>query len=182
MRAWRLGAIAVMALAYPLAIYLLLVDVLPAWFAAVLVLWLIVRAWKTGEVSWWLLGAATAVLAVISLFLGELVLFKFYPVLVNGTLLTVFGLTLLHPPSMVERIARLGTPDLPPEGVLYTRRVTQVWCVFFLGNGGIALATALWASNEMWVLYNGFIAYLLTGLLFGVEWMVRPRLDGERKG
>ena len=33
--------------------------------------------------------------------------------------------------SAIERIARLQHPDLPPEGVVYTRRVTQIWCVFF---------------------------------------------------
>ena len=51
-------------------------------------------------------------------------------------------------------------PDLDARGQAYTRRVTQVWCGFFVLNGSLALATALWASEEIWALYNGLIAYL----------------------
>jgi uncharacterized membrane protein len=51
--------------------------------------------------------------------------------------------------------------------------VTQVWCWFFSVNGAIALATALWASPAIWTLYNGLIAYLVMGLLFAGEYVVR---------
>lgn len=101
---------------------------------------------------------------------------KFYPVLVNASMLWVFGSSLLRPPSAVERMARLTEPNLSPAAVVYTRRVTCVWCVFFVANGGIALATALWASPEVWTLYNGCIAYVLMGLLFAVEYGVRQRV------
>ena len=74
---------------------------------------------------------------------------------------------------MIERVARLREPALPTAAVSYTRKVTIAWCVFFLLNGAIALYTALWASLEAWTLYNGFIAYLLIGLMFGVEWLIR---------
>ena len=57
-------------------------------------------------------------------------------------MLAVFAVSLRFPPSAVERIARLSDPDLPPQGVAYTRRVTQVWCGFFVFNGAAALATA----------------------------------------
>jgi uncharacterized membrane protein len=82
---------------------------------------------------------------------------------------------LFSPQSLVERIARIQHPNLPPEGVVYTRRVTQIWCVFFVVNGGIALVTALWSSFEIWSLYNGLIAYVLMGLLFAGEYIVRMR-------
>jgi uncharacterized membrane protein len=51
--------------------------------------------------------------------------------------------------------------------------VTQVWCVFFALNGGVALVTALWTSAATWSLYNGFVAYLLMGLLFAGEYAIR---------
>jgi uncharacterized membrane protein len=98
---------------------------------------------------------------------------KLYPVLVNAVMLGVFGYSLLSPPTVVERFARLREPELSPAGVAYTRRVTQVWCVFFIVNGSIALATALWASPKVWSLYNGLIAYLMMGVLFGSEYLVR---------
>ena len=32
---------------------------------------------------------------------------------------------------MIERFARIREPNLSMQAVSYTRRVTQVWCVFF---------------------------------------------------
>lgn len=40
-------------------------------------------------------------------------------------------------------------------------------------NGGIALATALWADDKVWALYNGLVSYVLIGLLMGGEYLVR---------
>jgi uncharacterized membrane protein len=90
-------------------------------------------------------------------------------------MLLVFSWSLRSPTSLIERLARIQQPDLPPEGIIYTRRVTQIWCVFFIVNGSIALVTALWSSFEIWSLYNGFIAYLLMGLLLVGEYIVRMR-------
>jgi uncharacterized membrane protein len=99
----------------------------------------------------------------------------YYPAVVNAVLLLLFSWSLAFPPSAIERIARLQHPDLPLEGVIYTQRVTQVWCGFFIVNGSIAFATAMWASVELWSLYNGFIAYLLMGLLFAGEYIIRQK-------
>jgi uncharacterized membrane protein len=101
---------------------------------------------------------------------------KFYPVMINFGFFALFAGSLLSSQTIVERLARLKEPDLPPEGIAYTRKVTMVWSVFFLLNGSIAAITALWASNEIWMLYNGFIAYLLIGTLAAVEWLVRQRV------
>ena len=113
---------------------------------------------------------------IITLVWGSQLSLKFYPVLMNLGFLTLFASSLLSPPSIVERLARLKEPDLPPEAVAYTYKVTQVWSVFFLFNGIIAAITALWTSDEVWMLYNGFIAYLLIGGLAGGEWLVRQRV------
>jgi uncharacterized membrane protein len=77
---------------------------------------------------------------------------------------------------MVERIARLHQPDLPTDATPYLRNVTRVWIAFFVFNGAAGLATALWASREVWSLYNGGIAYVLIGLLFAAEWLWRRRM------
>jgi uncharacterized membrane protein len=74
---------------------------------------------------------------------------------------------------MIERFARIHEPNLPTRVVSYTRRVTQVWCIFFAANGAVALMTALWASPATWTLYNGLIAYVMMGLLFAGEYVVR---------
>jgi len=100
---------------------------------------------------------------------------RWYPVLISGILLVLFGSSLLYGPPVIERIARLRHPDLPPAAVRYTRKVTQVWCGFFLFNGLVAAATALWAPWSWWTSYNGCISYVLLGLVFAGEWLLRPR-------
>lgn len=100
----------------------------------------------------------------------------FYPVVVNLVMLVVFGGSLWTAMPVVERLARLREPDLSPVGVRYTRRVTQVWCGFFIINGAIALFTVLHADIRLWTLWNGMIAYLLMGTLMAGEWLVRQRV------
>lgn len=122
-----------------------------------------------------LLPLAIAVLATVSLVLifgdGRFLLLN--PVFMNLVFLATFAATLKKPPSMIERFARLREPDLPPEAIGYCRKVTLVWCGFFVVNGSIALWTATMASIEAWTLYNGLISYVLMGLLFAVELLVR---------
>lgn len=100
---------------------------------------------------------------------------KLYPVLMSVGALGIFAFTLAYPPSMIERFARLHQPDLPKSGIRWTRNVTKVWCGFFLINALIALATVLWANQEVWAIYNGFISYVLMGILLLGEWLLRKR-------
>ncbi|MCC3703903.1 hypothetical protein [Rouxiella badensis] len=123
------------------------------------------------------LAAAGLLFAAASWLLHESQMLLYYPVVVNTLLLLLFGYSLLSPPPVVERLARLSQPDLPPKAVSYTRRVTQVWCVFFFLNGAIAFYTCLKGDVALWTLYNGGISYLLIGLLMGVEWIVRKRVQ-----
>ena len=122
-------------------------------------------------------------IALLTLMLGTIVtdserLLRLYPVAVNLGMALVFGLTLARPPSMIERFARLQEPDLPEQGVRYTRQVTAAWVVFLLVNGAIALYTAVLSSREVWALYNGLIAYGLMGAMFAGEWLVRRWVRG----
>ena len=96
-----------------------------------------------------------------------------YPTLVSICLAATFGWSLVHPPTAIERIARLSTPDLSAEAIGYTRSVTQVWMIFFLANASIACACALWATMAIWTLWTGFVSYLLIGFLFAGEVVVR---------
>lgn len=163
-------------LLYPLAIWLGHGRVEPRWLAGLLLLAAAVRlpAMRLGARKAWL-GLAALALAALAAASNAALPLKLYPVLVNGALLAAFGHSLLAGPSMIERLARLREPDLPPVAVAYTRRVTQVWCGFFALNGLIALGTALYASEAVWSLYNGVVSYMLMGVLFGGEYLVRMR-------
>ncbi|HEY2454380.1 MAG TPA: hypothetical protein VGI71_17515 [Scandinavium sp.] len=103
-------------------------------------------------------------------------LLLFYPVVVNAVMLAVFGGSLWSAMPLVERLARLREPNLPPAGVRYTRQVTRVWCLFFIVNGLIALFTALHGDMRLWTAWNGVITYLLMGSLMAGEWLVRRRM------
>lgn len=118
-------------------------------------------------------GLAALALAAPALYWNALLPLKLYPVAISAGMLALFGYSLIKPPSMIERLARLHDPELPPFAIAYTRRVTQVWCVFFTVNGSIAFATAMWASPAVWSMYTGVISYVAMGILFAGEYLVR---------
>ncbi|WP_093303420.1 hypothetical protein [Pseudoxanthomonas sp. CF385] len=165
-----------LSVAYPLVVYWAMGRFEPRWLAVLLLVLALLRALATRQAVWLAAAGGAALLATLATVFNEALPLKLYPALVNAVLLVVFATSLAFPPSAVERIARLTEPDLPPEGVAYTRRVTQVWCMFFVFNGTLALITALWMSDRAWALYNGLIAYVLIGALFSVEWLVRRRV------
>lgn len=95
------------------------------------------------------------------------------PTLINAALLATFGTSLWAERPIVERFARLQAKDLSDAEVRYCRRVTKVWCGFFVANGSIALYLALARDVETWALFTGLISYLLIGMLFGGEYIYR---------
>jgi uncharacterized membrane protein len=174
------------ALAYPIGIYLALIWLEPRVVAAGLIAILVLRRRLYAErylrsLSWVSRGilAALVLLCLGAFVQNDETLLRLYPAALSGAFLVVFGLSLLNPPTVVERIARLRNPELPAAGVRYTRQVTQIWCAFFVLNGLIAAWTAVWSSREVWALYTGFISYLAMGVLFAGEWVMRRRLFPE---
>lgn len=171
------GILGLLTLLYPFAVYFGSQYLEPWKIAAILVILLTVRLFASYAIKHW----SSPLLLVGMLYFSfatwsdELITLRFYPVFANAAVLLLFSWSLYSPPSLIERIARIQHSDLPPEGVVYTRRVTQVWCLFFIINGAIALVTALWGSFEIWSLYNGLIAYLLMGILFAGEYIIRMR-------
>lgn len=169
--------VVILSIAYPFMVYWGLQHYAAAQLLPLLLVLLALR-WFTGNRT----GERLVLIAILLLVLavtftsGYRLGLKFYPALVNLGFLLLFAGSLLSPPSFVERLARMRDPQLSAAAVAYTTRVTWVWTLFFVVNGSVALATALWASDEVWMLYNGFVAYLLIGLLAGGEWLVRRRV------
>lgn len=168
---------ALMAL-YPLLALLALKFLEPIWIASLLGLLVVIRlAFGKGGPLALSLAAVCAVgaMALTTLYDAALAV-RLYPVFMGLAMLTVFAHSLFNPPSMIERFARIVEPDLPPEGVVYTRKVTIAWCVFLVFNAGVALYTAVYSTLEIWALYNGVIAYGLMGLMFAGELLIRRQL------
>jgi acyl-coenzyme A synthetase/AMP-(fatty) acid ligase/uncharacterized membrane protein len=107
---------------------------------------------------------------------------KFYPVLMNAVMLASFGYTLFAPPPMIFRFAVLQNKSIKESLAEkrienYCRTVTIVWCGFFILNGGIAAWTVFSASDLLWSVYNGGISYILIGILFAGELVIRKMTD-----
>lgn len=123
-----------------------------------------------------IVGFTLSILAGIT---SSFQLLQYHPVVINIIMFTVFVHSLIKPPSIIERLARFSLlikgdgSELPPSAIIYTRKVTIVWSVFFILNASIAIYTCIWGSVALWTLYNGLIAYLLMGTLFAVEFVIR---------
>jgi len=165
-------------LLYPFAVYLGLNYVSPFWLAlgllALLLSRLVMLRGVLNKMPWLLPATALGGLAIVtSLFTDSDIGFKLYPLMVNFAMLAVFAYSYLKPPTVIETFARLQDPNLPEHAVNYTRKVTLVWCGFFIINASISLYTALYSSFKVWTIYNGFIAYILIGSLCAVEFVIR---------
>ncbi len=165
-----------LTLAYPFLIYFGQGHLSPRWLALVLIAIALTRVASSGQRLWYFAGAGAVVLGAASVIGNGVLPLKLYPLLINATLLAVFAASLRFGPPVIERLARLHEPALPPEGVSYTRKVTWLWCGFFVFNGSVSLATTLWGSEAQWALYNGLLSYLLMGLLFAGEFLYRRRV------
>lgn len=119
-----------------------------------------------------ILGLATA--------LNSLGLILIVPVAINAVFLITFGSTLrAGSMPMVERIARLHEESLNSEQVAWCRMWTRIWCSYFVINGSIAAALGLFAPLSWWAFYNGLLSYVLSGILFATEYLIRRRRFGH---
>jgi uncharacterized membrane protein len=170
----------IVALAYPLLVYAGLLLFEPRVLAAAGAVLLLGHA-ATGWRRWQrrdVIRAAAPVALVAAVLVGAAVFnegrtFLYVPALVNAAMLIGFARTLRGGPSMIETLARLQHPDLPPSRGPYLRVITWLWCGFFAVNITISLALALGSTLSAWALYNGLLAYVLAGLLLGGERVYR---------
>jgi len=174
-----------LTLAYPFAIYFGLSYFEPRYFALFLLIVFAMRFslsynLENKKQNTGLLICVT-VFAIFAFYQNSTVSLFFYPVIVSGFLLCVFSYSLFTEQTVIERLARLSEPSLPPEGVLYTKTVTKVWCGFFAINGLVALATVYIGDVKIWSLYNGFISYLIMGSIFAIEFIVRQKVKAQRQ-
>ena len=133
-----------------------------------------------------LLASAALLLfaALVCLVTGQSLFIKLYPVAMNGIFLFTFGYTLFFPPNICFRFACLGDKTLSASLVSgrverYCKKVTVIWCVFFILNAIAALVTVFSKSDTLWSVYNGGISYGLMGTLFAIEFLVRKVVNSK---
>ena len=122
---------------------------------------------------------------------GKEFFLKIYSVVINVTMLFVFGSTLIMPPNIIFRFATLSDKSIKGSSFEqkvynYCQKVTVVWCCFFVLNGTAAAITTFAdkifglspeAARTVWAVYNGGISYILMGTLFVVEFIIRKLVD-----
>ena len=95
-----------------------------------------------------------------------------------------FGRTLRGPgESLVTQMARwVHAGRLSPAQVSYTRKVTWVWTLFFLGMASVSTLLFLLAPVAAWSTFANLLGGPLIGLVFLVEYLWRRvALAGEDK-
>jgi|ERR1700674_561166 uncharacterized membrane protein len=94
--------------------------------------------------------------------------------IINATLLVFFaGSLLVGREAIVTRLARKIRGPLPDELVVYTRRVTCAWSIFFAGQLLGSVLLFLYAPLDVWSLFVNLLNAPLTVLMFALEYGYR---------
>lgn len=140
-------------------------------------------SWKPVITSFLLL--AVGILCIVT---NKDIFLKLYPVAISVLFLFIFGSSLFSPPTIIFRFALLS--DKKIEGSAYEdkirsycKKVTIIWCCFFILNGSISAFLSFLhhflpsisqeKSTIICYTYTGGISYILMGLLFAIEFIVR---------
>ncbi len=123
------------------------------------------------------------IVAGLACFFTKKVLFlKLYSVIINFVFLFIFAFSLFTPQNIIFRFATLMDKSILNSSFehqvqSYCRKVTYVWCVYFILNGFVSFYTVFCAGDGIWALYNGCISYVVTGLVFAIEYIIRRKVD-----
>jgi uncharacterized membrane protein len=129
------------------------------------------------RISLAVVAALLVALAALDMDLGT----KAYPVLLSLAAAYVFAQSLLSPPSLIERMARVRRATISDGLRVYCRNVTVVWAVWLVANAAVAAALAVHGSDRAWALWTGCLSYVLSGILLVGEMAVR-RVVLRRQG
>ena len=103
-------------------------------------------------------------------------LWRVLPPLVLAWLAFSFGRTLGgNRMPLIERIARVSDPALPPALCRYTRRLTFVWFAYFIVAALLAVASGLRAGLVSVLVWSGTVI-----LFVGEHWLRRRLFPGRR--
>ena len=110
-------------------------------------------------------------------FLRGNVYFRLYPVVMCAAALGAFAVSSFKTP-LVEVFARRRHAQLDAGQIRYCRKVNNCWIVFLAAHLAVTVAT-VFMPLRVWAFYNGFLAYVLFGMMVLGEWLVRRRKEGR---
>lgn len=140
------------------------------------ILWTVAVVWIAALAGWFASRLYAAPLIALALTAAVLLgggadVFKLYPVFMNATAAAVFLCSLFSKP-LVQTIGETFYGALDARGVAYARKATVAWGVFMSAMTAASFAT-VFASDNVWAVFNGFVAYLLLGGMFLAEYICR---------
>ncbi|MBL4774272.1 MAG: septation protein IspZ [Alcanivoracaceae bacterium] len=94
---------------------------------------------------------------------------KLYPIIISLMFFVVFFSSLFSDKTTIQRFAEIKEKNIDAKKQSYMYKLTIIWCVFFVINMIISTYTMLYLSFQQWTLYNGFISYIIMGLLIVIE-------------
>ncbi|SMH36386.1 COG4648 family protein [Azospirillum agricola] len=95
---------------------------------------------------------------------------------IHAGLLVLFGRTLAPGREpLITGIARRVRGHLTDAMLVYTRRVTVAWCLFFAGQLAVSALLFLTASNTVWSFFVNVLDLPLVALMFLLEYACRLR-------
>ena len=149
---------------------------------ALLVLGTLISLLLLNRRRWWLLPPVLLLLYLIwsTDSVGTLLLLP--PVLINLLLALIFGSTLLSGATpLITQFSKIMKGELNAKALIYTRRVTFAWVIFFVVMSLESVLLALYASPLVWSLFTNFLNYLFLLLFFLAEYILRVRLFPEQE-
>jgi uncharacterized membrane protein len=168
-----------LALGYPLLAHLAVI-LHEQWLQWLALVWLLMvslsgallhrRPW-----AWivFILGSA-ALYALVTMNQG---LYALYvpPAVIPAALFILFARSLREgeTPLVTNVATAIRGEPLPPDLLVYTRHVTQLWCVVCLALFISAVTLAVWASPPLWSLMTNIVHYLVLGAVFVLEFAYR---------
>ena len=118
-------------------------------------------------------------IVVLLFYVKRFAVLKIYPPLCNLFFFLLFFISLFTKETVIQKIAKAIDGGLTEEIRIYTRKLTYIWCIFTFLNFLISVAT-IFMSDEIWMLYNGCISYVLMGILFLSDIIYRKILKKEK--
>ena len=157
---------------YPFLIYYLLSNISSFHvISLILLLVVVINFLKIKSIIILFIGL---ILTLFLSFTNNEIFLKIYPVCMNLIVSLAFLGSLLKTP-LITLFAQKLKYEITDDDLSYTRKATIAWGVFMFLIMILSLIT-VFMSDFTWALFNGLIAYILIGLMFIIEYIVRTRI------
>ncbi len=110
---------------------------------------------------------------ILNLYFKNDFVLKLYPFLMSFGVFCLFSYSLVAGEPIIEKFALQFENHLTEAKKRYIRKLTAVWTGWLFVNSALAFYTAMFASYEVWLLYNNIVFYIVSGSLFAADVMCR---------